>query len=68
MKNTKNHPFLFKPDAMIRKAKRNAIVREYFFDGSIIFTEYMLFRSESIYIAHESTLNIKFVFVRKIKT
>jgi hypothetical protein len=28
----------------------------------------MLFRSESIYIAHESTLNIKFVFVRKIKT
>jgi adenylosuccinate synthase len=63
-----NYSFSFRPDAMIRKAKTNAIVREYFLDVSIIFTEYMSLRSESVYIAHESTLNIKFLFVRKIKT
>jgi hypothetical protein len=68
MKNTKNHPFSFRPDAMIRKAKTNAIVREYFLDVSIIFTKYILFKTEFIYIAHESTLSIKFLFMAKIKT
>jgi hypothetical protein len=37
-----NYSFSFRPDAMIRKAKTNAIVRGYFLDASIIFTEYML--------------------------